>query len=187
MNPKNIFFTADTHFGHKNILKYCDRPCKSILEMDQKLIDNWNEIVKPNDHIFHLGDFAFCGKKRVLEILEQLNGKKYLIKGNHDAVMKGEVLDHFEWAKDYHELKVQDPEINVVQMLTLFHYPLESWNKAYRGSFALHGHCHGTVLSSDSQARIDVGVDCHNYRPISYNGVKLQMAQKSLNLIANDV
>ena len=82
-NGDNIYFTADTHFGHKAILQYCNRPFETINEMNEALINNWNSKVGPGDIVFHLGDFAFGGSTIWKSILERLNGRKYLIIGNH--------------------------------------------------------------------------------------------------------
>lgn len=79
-----VFVTSDTHFGHTNVIKYCNRPFRDAEEMDKALIKNWNETVGKNDTVIHLGDFGFCGRERIKEILSQLNGKKILIMGNHD-------------------------------------------------------------------------------------------------------
>ena len=77
----NIFFTSDLHFGHKNILKYCNRPWNSVEEMDEGLIQNWNNTVGKDDIIFNLGDFAFASNQRWRELISRLNGKHYLILG----------------------------------------------------------------------------------------------------------
>lgn len=82
---QNIFFTSDLHFCHSNILKFCSRPFNSIEEMDEALIANWNSVVRENDIVFDLGDFAFAPNWRWKEILERLNGVHYLIMGNHDV------------------------------------------------------------------------------------------------------
>lgn len=78
------FVIGDTHFGHSNIIKYCNRPFRDVEEMDRVLIKNWNETVSNHDIVIHLGDFALCARERAKEICSQLNGKKILIKGNHD-------------------------------------------------------------------------------------------------------
>lgn len=154
----NIFFTSDTHFSHANIIKYCNRPWASFQEMDEALVNNWNAIVHPNDIIYHLGDFQF----KESGIAKRLKGRKCLVLGNHDKS-----IDHnlFEWVKPYYELK----EHNIV----LFHFPIESWNKKHHGSIHLHGHCHGS-LKSEGIKRLDVGVDCTNYKPISLDEILLK-------------
>ena len=79
-----IFIISDTHFGHENIIKYCNRPFASVEEMDAAMIKNWNSTVSNNDVVLHLGDVALGNKDRAKEIISQLHGKKILIMGNHD-------------------------------------------------------------------------------------------------------
>jgi len=78
-----IWFTSDTHFYHKNIIKFTNRPWNTVEEMNNALINNWNEVVKPNDTVFHLGDFAFTSNGNWKKLINELNGKIYLILGNH--------------------------------------------------------------------------------------------------------
>jgi len=174
-----IWFTADTHFGHKNIIRYCNRPFGplSIKEHDETLAANWNSVVRKNDVVYHLGDIAFlrggsARAYRLADLVNSLNGKKYLILGNHDRekYIRKYRLD-VEILGDYYNLTIQDPEIGKV-LLVLCHYPFERWNKKHFGSTHLHGHCHGTLLSQGI-ARMDVGVDCHNYAPVSYDTIKV--------------
>lgn len=78
------FFIADTHFGHKNIIEYENRPFNSINDMDNVIIENWNKTVKDTDYIYILGDFALSNKNRIIELIKILNGYKVFILGNHD-------------------------------------------------------------------------------------------------------
>lgn len=84
-DTSKIWLIADTHFNHKNIIKYCNRPFSSIEEMNETLINNWNSVVKNNDRVFMLGDFCLSGKDKIIKIGNQLNGRKTLIIGNHDS------------------------------------------------------------------------------------------------------
>ncbi len=79
-----IFIVSDTHFNHANIIKYACRPFENIQDMNQALIEGWNSVVRPNDKVFHLGDFGFGTDEQITSILSQLNGNKTLILGNHD-------------------------------------------------------------------------------------------------------
>lgn len=79
-----IYLTSDQHFGHKNILEYENRPFKDLVDMKTNLIQNWNEVVNKDDFIYCLGDFSFLDKDKTTNIVNQLNGYKILIKGNHD-------------------------------------------------------------------------------------------------------
>ncbi|MEM9701635.1 MAG: metallophosphoesterase, partial [Planctomycetota bacterium] len=90
-----IFFTSDTHFGHANVIKNCDRPFADVGEMDEALIANWNAVVGPKDVVYHLGDFAFRAKRKPREYLARLNGTVHLVKGNHDEETLKDCPDRF--------------------------------------------------------------------------------------------
>ena len=80
-----IFFTSDLHFGHKNVIKFCDRPFKDLNHMECAIIDNFNERVKPEDTIYFLGDiFFYSNNEKISNVLSRMNGRKILIRGNHD-------------------------------------------------------------------------------------------------------
>lgn len=93
-----LFFTSDTHFNHTNILQYCNRPFKTIDQMNETIITNWNRVVGPDDVIFHLGDFCLGGAEEWNKILNRLNGRIYLVLGNHDLknIRQG-FIDRFEY------------------------------------------------------------------------------------------
>ena len=177
---QNLFFTSDHHFGHTNIIKFCDRPFETVEEMNQVMIDNWNKKVQPNDNVYHLGDFALTKKRELLEeIIDQLNGNIFLISGNHEGAAKS-LPKKFQWIKDYYELKVKDEDAKSgLQRIILFHYAMRVWRHSYRGSWQLYGHSHGNLSDMEDQLAIDVGVDCHNFTPLSYQEVKEIMQTKN--------
>lgn len=152
------WFTADTHLHHGNIIKHCSRPFADADEMDEALIANWNARVGPRDHVWHLGDFAFCGGGRAAAYLERLNGIKHLVWGNHDSKQVRR-LPHWESSEPYTEISVDGLRI------VLFHYALRVWNKSHHGSLHLYGHSHGNLPGTRQSC--DVGVDCWDYRPVS--------------------
>jgi calcineurin-like phosphoesterase family protein len=175
-----IWFTADTHFKHTNVIRYCNRPfkkgtccdvkecqdCKgygfipNTEEMDRVLIENWNNLVDPQDTVYHLGDVMFTGKKQdVVNIFSRLNGHIHWIYGNHDSKLRN--AGGCTWAGDYKEIKAQKHKF------ILCHYPLMSWNGQSRGSIMLHGHCHGNLRHDNTKLLIDVGVDSWSYKPVS--------------------
>jgi len=129
--------------------------------MNEAMIDRWNSKVGKKDTIYHLGDFAIKGKAEEIEvILERLKGKKHLIIGNHDA---NKTRNAKGWESVQHYL-----EINIRGIFTcLFHYPIISWNKKNHGSIHLHGHTHFTLPPSTTDLRLEVGVDGHNFTPLS--------------------
>lgn len=175
--------TLIRYWLHKNIIKYCSRPWHNCPDMYEAMIVRWNKVVAPEDHVYHLGDVSLGSTTKTVEILQRLNGTKFHIWGNHDSGMrkKTDFLDEFEWSKDYHELKIQDDSAyRGRQLIVLCHYPLYTWNKASRGSWMLHGHCHGNIDEANKvTTRLDVGVDSHHYTPISYEEVKKIMSRKS--------
>jgi len=167
----NIWFVSDTHFGHANIIRYCERPFKDVHEMDEVLIKNWNERVKPGDLVYHLGDFALSAPAEVPNYVRRLNGTIQLIHGNHDRFLKQKRNDNygFNWIGPYKEIKIDG------QLIVLCHYPFLTWRSSHRGSWALHGHCHGNLKRDMAARRLDIGVDCWNYKPISLEEVAEEM------------
>ena len=152
--------------------------------MDRTLIENWNELGGENDTVIHLGDFAFKGCNSIKHYRDQLNGKVILIRGNHDPKQFGQLTPHFDGVHDYLEIDVKDADANQGwQHITLCHYALRVWNRSHHGSFSLFGHSHGTLPDDPNSLSFDVGVDCHDYKPISYNRVKEIMATKTFTPI----
>ena len=183
------WFTSDTHYWHRNIIKYCNRPVSDIEEMNEFLIHKYNEVVKPDDTVWHLGDFAFCGKDKGIEIIERLNGNKNLVLGNHDYSLYKKIAVFFDEIVDYKMLKVHlnyqadDGEIiQYHQPVVLCHFPFLSWDLMRHGSWHLHGHCHGT-LSTTPDLRLDVGVDVHNYKPVSVEDIQNIFALRTVTPI----
>lgn len=185
-----IWFTSDTHWWHKHIIDYCKRPWGSVEEMNEGLIERWNSRIKPKDHVYHLGDFAFSGKTKVFDILQRLNGIKHLVKGNHDPIKiyRAAVEENLlEWVRDYYVLRVaeryeDDDTHEIVQhsnTMVLCHFPILSWDNMAHGSWHLHGHCHGT-LPPTGMMRMDVGVDPNNWYPINYEEVKSIMLMRGI-------
>lgn len=183
------WFTSDTHYYHSNIIKYCKRPYDNVTEMNEALIHNYNDVVKDNDEVYHLGDFGFAEPGKLLEVVKRLKGKKYLILGNHDKNIRKKIDDmfqyYFEWIGDYLDITQQDSTITGgKQKIILCHYPLLTWNKAHHGSWMLHGHCHSNIdhLNVNTR-RHDVGVDGNDYRPICYDEVKVIMMNKNYEAV----
>lgn len=168
-----IFFTADTHFNHENIIQYSNRPFGSLEEMTEALVANWNFRVANGDTVYHLGDFALSyGAKDIpliSDLLIRLNGQKILIKGNHD---RKEVLrdQHWQNVLDYNELKMDFGGVHK-QRIVLSHYAHRVWNQMHRGAWMLYGHSHGSLPDIGGKT-MDVGVDSNDYRPISMDEVQ---------------
>lgn len=165
--PELTYFTADLHLFHEGIIGHCGRPFKDAAHMSEILIRNWNAVVPPVGEVFVLGDmFWKTDFEKCEKTLARLNGKKWLVAGNHDNFSREEYLAMgFEDARDYLELSVS------CQRVVCCHYPLLEWNGFYRGAWHLHGHVHGRG-SHFSFRVLDVGVDAHNYFPIPWRDVE---------------
>lgn len=160
-----IYFTSDQHFGHNNIIKYCNRPFSNTKEMNEGIITNFNSKVKTGDTTYHLGDFSFCGKIETERIFRQLNGNHILIIGNHDYSRIKNYVGLFSDMKHIHEFKHNN------HYSVLCHFPMLTWHRRNRGSFMLHGHEHGYRQNDWTERRMDVGVDANDFYPLSYEQI----------------
>lgn len=155
-----IFFTADTHFGHANIIKHCSRPFSHVAEMDESLLAAINAAVGVGDTLWILGDFAYRGRDPAY-YRRRINCEKvHLLVGNHDKRSKCE-LAGFESVGDVSEISVGK------QRIWMSHYAHRSWPASHRGSWHLYGHSHGSLHADDLMSRLaalDVGVDNQNQR-----------------------
>lgn len=141
--PANkVWFTSDLHIGHKNIISICNRPYEGVAHMWEDIKYKWNSKVKHDDFVFILGDFIWnSSKSKVESILEQLNGNKILILGNHDKE-KSYQTDLIYYIGKLEKISVHNNETQQNYELILCHYPLSSWDGSFRGTINLFGHCH---------------------------------------------
>jgi calcineurin-like phosphoesterase family protein len=187
-NKDKLWFTSDLHAYHENIIKYCSRPFKNALEMNEKLIQNWNELVQVDDDIIIAGDFIHSGNLELIQdFISKLNGKIWLVYGNHDRQNKLDrpivqaMLYHTSDALDF---QVEDDELEDKYMkFHITHYPCEYWT---RGAVHLHGHIHSGPLSTSAEKlnfkplRYDIGIDNNNFKPISYAQIKVIITKQLL-------
>jgi calcineurin-like phosphoesterase family protein len=173
-----IWYTADTHFGHENIINFCKRPFKSASHMDAALLENMWEVVKPEDELWIVGDFAFgeAAKNRTYldQIFQQLPvASKHLIVGNHDGPP---TLD-LAWETISNLAEVSDGPLK--QSNTLCHYPMITWNHARRGALQLFGHVHNNWRGSSNS--VNVGVDVWDFKPIKFADIERRARSLAIN------
>lgn len=132
-----IFYISDTHFGHSGIIRYDNRPFMTVEEMDETIIQRWNDVVSDADMVYVLGDFSWYKEEETLKILDRLSGHKVLIKGNHDRISP-RVARKFMRVCDYLEIKDNG------QKVILSHYPMPFWNGQFRNTIHLYGHVHNS-------------------------------------------
>lgn len=184
IQEQNIFFTSDLHLDHKNIIEYCERPFPSIEDMNLTIETGWNNTISNKDIVFILGDFCFGSKLTWRSYLDNFNGVKYFIEGNHD---KNTTKDKFVEVTSMRNIMIEgDDEIPEGQRMTLCHYPMLSWYQSHRGAWQLYGHVHGAFsrkgadMSRTTPNQLDVGVDVHNFTPLSYHQVKTIITKQNL-------
>jgi calcineurin-like phosphoesterase family protein len=159
-----LFFTSDHHFGHGGARGLFRRPFATTAAMDTAMVARWNEVVGPDDELWHLGDFAVRqSAARIRELLDALPGAKHLIVGNNDGAA---TVGLSEWASVQHYAEV---EVDGTWLI-LCHYPLRTWHRIGRGAINLHGHSHGRLAPLPRQ--VDVGVDCWDFRPITLAAIR---------------
>lgn len=145
--------------------------------MNSSLIENINKTVGPEDELYILGDFVFGTVKATEDFLDRIVCKNiHLVLGNHDREAiehRPRLLKKIKSIENYLELSVKDGDN--YQSIICFHFPILEWNRGHKGSWHLHGHTHGNVNYPESLKNkriLDVGVDVHNYKPISFNEIK---------------
>ncbi len=159
-----VYFTADLHFGHNAIINMQERPFKSVEEMNRVLLQNFNSVIRQNDTVYILGDICHhMTTEEANELIGKMNGKKYLIVGNHDKEYDPGL---FEDIKDFMKISIDG------RNFTLMHYPMLSWPKKSSGGYQLHGHIHARMEYNETNRaegirRYDVGVDANYYFPVS--------------------
>ncbi len=177
-------------------MQYCPRPWKTVEEMNQGLIDSWNSVVKPDDILYFLGDFAFAGTQKIESILKQLNGNIFHILGNHDRKVSNK-----RWLelgmKEVHEQLILN-YCGTKLLLCHFPYLVDVEDDRYRqlrpiddGTILIHGHRHSVPqekirVSSKGTVMYDVGIDAHA-KPIRINEVLTDIDNFNIDISSSNV
>jgi calcineurin-like phosphoesterase family protein len=168
-----IYFTSDHHFSHNRICEYASRPFASVEEMDEELIKRWNEMVSPDDIVYHLGDFTFGADAK--PYILRLNGRiRFVVPDfHHDKrwLKNKPDLPSVEYLPSIYPLKV-----NKDLLIVMCHYPFAAgaFERAHYGAINLFGHIHHKNFHLPGFC-LNVGVDHHNFYPVSYDEVKQHM------------
>ena len=158
----NIWIISDTHFGHENIIKYCNRPFGSVEEMDARMIKLWNNVVKKNDIVYHLGDFGVGNKEYISKIVSKLNGRIFLILGNHDS-------HPVKWYYDCGFARVYDKPIILRDYYILSHTPRTVGADIYG---YIYGHVHNDTMYRDfTKNSFCACVERTGYQPVLFDTI----------------
>ena len=152
------WITSDLHFGHANIMKFCPVTrygFTDVTHMNETLIKEWNQAVKPEDEVYILGDVAFCNADKAIAIMQRLNGTKILSQGNHDKKLVKDVgfRDCFKEVHTYLRMRHEG------HLVVMFHFPILEWDQMHRGSVHFYGHVHGDKTGLEKYRARDVGFD----------------------------
>lgn len=163
----STFLISDTHFGHGAIIAMCGRPFANVREMDETIVDSWNATVRPQDTVIHLGDFAHrYDAARLPKLFASLNGRKHIVKGNHDDAAT--LALPWESARDIAYMSIDS------QNVVLCHYAMRTWPRIRRGALMLYGHSHGRLRGNVQPC--DIGVDVLGFAPLRLNMIKSHLA-----------
>ena len=190
---QRVWFTADQHLGHENMIRFANRPDKDARAMDDRLIDSWNEKVQPGDIVFHLGDFTLSDADAAYRYFSRLNGKIYVLRNieHHDQRWLQAVHDSGPTtyrSRDGHVvllpplISLEFPQYGAGKwplVIVLCHYPVAIWDRKHYGAIHLYGHIH---VETDIQATIllelgnalPVGVDWNDGYPLGLSEVLRQ-------------
>ena len=158
---RNIWVISDTHFGHANIIEYCDRPFSSVDEMNHVLVENWNKVVQDEDIVYHLGDVYFKNHS----MLSALKGRKRLILGNHDNGLDQNLRNVFQKIMVWRMF----PEFG----LLLTHVPVHQNSLSEKCPVNVHGHIHNNERDYGKQYK-NVSVEVINYTPINIEELRVK-------------
>ncbi len=173
------FISSDLHLGHRAITEKYGRPWDTVEEMNEAIIERWNERVALADQVYIVGDVGVCSARVLSELIRRLNGRLYLVRGNHDrwrGAYKQAVIDRFEWIKDVYTLKYDECRT------FFFHYPCYTWPRAHKGDWHAHGHCHGNLIADES-TRHDVSLETHDYYPYHWDEFRGIMQKKTYKVV----
>lgn len=180
MTKPNVWFTSDYHAYHRNILTLGKgRPFADVEEMHAAIADRHNEVVRPGDLVFNLGDYALkCQWEDAYRFRQRFVGQQHFVWGNHDDIaeeMVRNVPGCFVWARHMHFLRLKGYG---VPKITLCHYAMRTWPGSHKGHWQLYGHSHNQLPEEERWLSFDVGVDCWDYRPVSIEEVAQKMKAK---------
>lgn len=201
----DVWITADSHYAHKAIClgvspwedKASCRDFDTLEEMNDTIVDNINAVVKPEDHLYHIGDWSFGHKqKNIVEFRERINCKHvWLFPGNHDHYLMSEDSDlrHL-----FVKVRLKGQKKINGQVIVFNHFPELVWNTHHYDAWMLHGHCHGSLSLDNkepdvakaldvlyhSRKTMDVGIDAHpEFRPFHFDEIEAHMVTREVKLI----
>lgn len=174
-------YISDSHFGHKNVISFNNRPFSNVDEMDRYMIDSWNLTVNKDDDVYIGGDLIYKSDREFSWYLNQLNGKLHLCIGNHDSKLlkDDKAMSRFERV---------DKMMHVVDgknHIHLCHFPMAEWNGMHKGTYHMYGHVHGitdtSLMMAQREKALYIGAEITGFVPITFNeAIEVNFRYRSL-------
>lgn len=156
-----VWLISDNHFNHQKIIEYCNRPFKTVEQMNEEMIKKWNSVVKKDDKIYHLGDFGFGSKEQIANVVSKLNGRIFLVLGNHDNHTP-------QWYRDAGIKEVYDHPIIIKDFIVLSHAPQPFICDSRTPYVNFFGHVHDSKMFETYGPRhFCACVERHDYKPVN--------------------
>ena len=175
------YYTADPHFGHASIMRFCNRPFHDVAEMDDHILSAYQAVMGPKDDLWIIGDFAFAKINEAAKLesmLAVIPGRKHLVRGNHDKPWMAKLSG---WHSVHNLTEVKEGGYR----LTLCHYPMITFPGARHGAVQLFGHVHQNWKGSRNS--VNVGVDVWDFRPVTLPDILERTHALPVNPLWNDV
>lgn len=176
----NTWLISDTHFGHASLMSHYPSGrgrFSTVEELDEYMIEMWNEMISPKDSVYHIGDFGSRDLDYSIKCLRRLNGHKTLIPGNHDYKLLKRPEFISQWTRvapySYLEGSIEG------QQIVFCHFPIWEWKAIHYGAYHIHGHTHGKPTGVPGRI-LDVGVDGHSLKAWHWDEVKEFMEAKPI-------
>lgn len=181
-----LFFTSDEHFGHNNIIKFCNRPFADMDQMVDSLIYRHNLAVGAEDRVYHLGDMFWrtFPLDRALAVMKALNGEHHYIRGNHEELVDENPALQECFVTICERAQIY-PEGAPRKGIVLDHYAGRVWHDSDKGAWQLYGHTHADLTEMDPLLAFDVGVDANDFMPVSLEQVAWKMQAKRKRVVRN--
>ena len=180
----NIWLISDTHLGHNKTFIWKARGFDSVWDMNNAIIERWNEVVKYDDIVYHLGDVMMGDLDAGIKLVKQLNGKIRLAIGNHDSSNR---IDAFRNLSNFDDIQFGYRLKDGKKTLLLTHYPLLSGNFDNSKTYSIHGHTHSPNPFCEYDMMYNVNCDAHDCRPVAYEDMIAAIMQRKNNIFKDKI
>lgn len=175
----NIWLISDTHLNHDKEFVWKVRGFDSVWDMNNAIIERWNEVVKWDDIVYHLGDFIMGDLDTGIKLIKQLNGKIRLATGNHDTLTR---LEEFGKLYNIEDIQFGYRLKEGKKSFLLTHYPTLTGNFDNSKTYSIHGHTHAKSPFCEYDMMYNVNCDAHNCRPVAWEDMIADITKRKMTM-----